>query len=70
MAKVSPLDLRKDSETNPEISQLIRGIMYGDPFAFAEGTKDGVPYVIIGAGLSNQFTFTKVDGGYFFEKTK
>lgn len=70
MATASPMDLSKDSKDNPEISQLVRGIMYGDPLVFAEGSNNGVPYVILGTGPNDQFTFTKTADGYTFKKTK
>lgn len=70
MATASPMDLSKDSAVNPEISQLVRAILHGDPFIFAEGSNNGVPYVILGAGPNDQFTFTKTADGYMFKKTK
>ncbi|MDY0977720.1 hypothetical protein SOM61_22415 [Massilia sp. CFBP9012] len=70
MATATPMDLSKDNENHPEISQLVRGIMYGDPFVFAEGSTNGVPYVILGTGPDDQFTFTKTADGYTFKKTK
>lgn len=63
------MDLSKDNKNHPEISQLVRGIMYGDPFVFAEGSNEGVPFVILGCG-NDQFTFTKTADGYTFKKTK
>lgn len=69
MATVKPLDMNKDSAINPEISQLVRVISQADPLVFAEGSNNGVPYVIIG-GPDDHFTFTKTDDGYTFKKTK
>lgn len=63
MSSVKPLDLRKDSDTNPEISQLLRVILHADPLAVAEGVNDGVPHVIV-SGANKHFTFTKTADGY------
>jgi hypothetical protein len=60
---MKPLDLRKDSETNPEITQLLRVILHADPLAVAEGINDGIPYVIV-SGANKHFTFTKTSDGY------
>jgi hypothetical protein len=69
MASVQPLDLNKDSATNPEISQLLRVILHADPLMFAEGSINSVPYVIVG-GPNDHFTFTKTEDGYLLKKTK
>jgi len=67
--QAGPFDSSKDMKDHPELSQLLRVIMHADPFVVAEGSKNGVPYVIVG-GFGDQFTFTKTADGYTLKKTK
>lgn len=50
-------------------SQLLRIIMHSNPLIVAEGSSNGVPYVIV-SGPDDHFTFTKTDDGYKLTKTK
>jgi hypothetical protein len=63
MTSIAGYDVNKDSDSHPEISQLVRAISQADPLSVAEGVQHGVPYVII-SGNNKHFRFDKTAEGY------
>ncbi len=63
MPQAEPFDVNKDLDHHPEISNLIRAILQGDPFAVGESRE-----IAIIAGGRHRFQFTRSATGYTFEQ--